>query len=455
VLYGTPIPICTSSLIFNFLNKKPMRTTSLFTSILCLILIAFGSVAHAQATYLKEVIIANGSDFSNPDPATVGAYNPVANTYTLFDSIAVQSVQDIVVEDSFAYLAAESVIIKYNLNTHSRVDTIVYAGILSLSIIDDYLAAGKYYGTTPFVTFYDKNTLDSLFSIDSINNAVRGVVLKDSLYVPYNVVGSDFFSDTLGLLAVVDLSTHTVARIVALDTAGVGASSVFAYGNDIFVIADGSGSLIQYHPATGSFDQYKIGISAIGNSKWFTLQGEILYAEMDGKIGTYNMATHQVVNGNIIDLNAITSPSYFIVAAAYDTINEQFYLNYSDFSSEGYSLVYDITGARIDSFHTGVANEAIALYYAPIPTGVANIAAGIDLQIFPNPAINILHITFEAIGTVQLSLKDLSGRSVMERSISSNGVYQEQLSLANLANGLYLLRITNGTESYTSKVIKL
>jgi hypothetical protein len=252
----------------------------------------------------------------------------------------------------------------------------------------------------------------------------------------------------------VDLATNTVARIVELDTAGVGASSVFAYGNDIFIIADGSGSLLQYHPATGTFDQYEIGISAIGNSKWYSLRGGVLYAKLGSSIGSYNLQSHQVVDADIVTLTNLTGPAYFAMAAAYDTLNEQFYLTYSDFTTSGFCLVYDTTGARVDSFYTGIASEAIGLYYSPVITGVCEVA-NLQLNVYPNPVSDVLNISFNTTGIVQLSLKDLSGKIVLERSVSSNGAYHGQLSLANLAEGLYLLQITNGKESTTSKVIKL
>ncbi len=168
-----------------------MRTVfTKFQLVVALILAGFSVAAQTP-----NVIIANGGqfEFAMPyaDRATIGAYNPTNQQYWVFDTIQVESVQDIAIDGNYGYLAATDSILKYDLTTYEKVGQAYFAGIRSLSVHDTLLFAGRYFGSGSFLQVFHATTLDSLFSIPEVNNTVYDVaVVGDSAYIPYNALGT-------------------------------------------------------------------------------------------------------------------------------------------------------------------------------------------------------------------------------------------------------------------------
>ncbi|MDX2002862.1 MAG: T9SS type A sorting domain-containing protein [Chitinophagales bacterium] len=425
--------------------------SKVFFTILSFFIASVTSNLSAQNDTLYKVFIANGGTFEfNPpfvDRTSVGVYEPYQEAYSVVDSVQVESVQDMVSDGEFVYLAAQDSIIKYNVFTNSRVASIPFAGILSLHFIDNYLIAGKYYGAEPFVVAYSKN-LDSLFAISGIDNTVSGVAkLGDSLYVSFNVTGSSFI-DTLGRLAVVDLNTKTLVKIVELDTAGAGATSVFAHNGKVYIIASNTGNLLEYDVTDGGLTTYHLDITDIGYSNWFELHNGLLYAQMGNAIATFNFNNAQT--NTVLDLANLSSPSFFLAAAAFDTINQHFYLTYSDYATGGYCLVYDTAATRIDSFQTGIASEALALVYRTGPVGVEETKAQVGVKVFPNPFGNEMVVEYNSAKAANCRLTDLSGHIWFQNSINSS----YHIDTKDLPAGIYLLHLENSEFSSTKKLLK-
>lgn len=82
-------------------------------------------------------------------------------------------------------------------------------------------------------------------------------------------------------------------------------------------------------------------------------------------------------------------------------------------------------------------------------------AATIGMEVFPNPATDVVNVKFDAQGgTYTVSLTDLSGRSVAAPVVSSTtGVQQIALPVNGLASGNYLVTIATEGASYTQHVV--
>ncbi|MBL7809595.1 MAG: zinc-dependent metalloprotease, partial [Saprospiraceae bacterium] len=82
--------------------------------------------------------------------------------------------------------------------------------------------------------------------------------------------------------------------------------------------------------------------------------------------------------------------------------------------------------------------------------GVYNFLAG------PNPVTDQLNIQFDASGNVEttLQLMDLAGRIVGQETVSATeGLNSLSMPMNHLANGLYLLQVRAGEESFLIKVV--
>ncbi|MBL4651728.1 MAG: T9SS type A sorting domain-containing protein [Flavobacteriales bacterium] len=323
-----------------------------------------------QAQQFSNVIIANGGQFEQVAPyndrATIGAYSPANGQYWVFDTIMVESVQGVVVDGNYAYLAATDSIIKYDLTTYKRVGQAYFAGIRSITIIDTLLFAGRFYdysGTLSFLEVFDKNTLTSLFSVPEIDQIVYSVqVIGDSAYVPYNQKGlidqspqfPQFgeYLDTIGKIAVIDLVNQVFVRDILLDTMGAGAKAIYNYNDQLYTVCDVNGVIAHYDPINNTTTYDIAGVSG-----GFAQVDSLIYLNTGfGVVGTYDVKNMQIVNNALVSTGST-------VASALDTLNDEFYFNTTDYGSFGKSFIYDFTGNLADSFDINVSPQAMDVDY--------------------------------------------------------------------------------------------
>ncbi len=89
--------------------------------------------------------------------------------------------------------------------------------------------------------------------------------------------------------------------------------------------------------------------------------------------------------------------------------------------------------------------------------GVDENVLGRSLMVYPNPASDILKVSFESFGGADATVRvlDLSGKEVARLdSKNLNGSFNEELNLSRLARGIYLLEVSSGDLKATRKLIK-
>jgi hypothetical protein len=80
---------------------------------------------------------------------------------------------------------------------------------------------------------------------------------------------------------------------------------------------------------------------------------------------------------------------------------------------------------------------------------------GNDITIVPNPTTGVFVIDFGGLtGMTSVEVIDLFGRVALSETIMLNGTEQSQYDLSSLAKGIYNIRIINGDDSRTIKVVK-
>ena len=88
-----------------------------------------------------------------------------------------------------------------------------------------------------------------------------------------------------------------------------------------------------------------------------------------------------------------------------------------------------------------------------------SMAADAKLAMFPNPnngeqLTMSLSAVEEGVNTISVDIFDLSGARVSSRTIAVNGgMVQQVLSLGEMAEGLYVVSITAGTQRYTERLV--
>ncbi len=135
------------------------------------------------------------------------------------------------------------------------------------------------------------------------------------------------------------------------------------------------------------------------------------------------------------------------------------------------SPVIDITGQYVDpasGVATNFTSPVVYTSYAPVNYSPKNYTVTVtfnsgiesqnltDIQIFPNPTSDYLTVEIDAISTTQVSLelKDIEGRKVQNISeLCTVGKNSFGFDLRGLANGLYLLQISNSEKTVTHKIM--
>jgi hypothetical protein len=78
------------------------------------------------------------------------------------------------------------------------------------------------------------------------------------------------------------------------------------------------------------------------------------------------------------------------------------------------------------------------------------------INIYPNPADNQINISFSTMKNtnLDLTLADISGRIILqERYFTTLGVNKHQINLDGISDGIYLLNITENSNSFRYKVV--
>jgi hypothetical protein len=393
-------------------------------------------------------MIANGGrfEFAPPysDRATIASYNPATNTYVVFDTIQVESVQDVVIDTNYAYLAAQDSIVKYNLSTLQREAIAYFPNLKKLEVHGNYLLVGKWYGGGDYFAVYNKTNLQPIFSSSQITETVRGMaILGDSIYVAHNLKGTvdqippfGVYADSIGMLAVFHLPSQTFVRNIILGENAAGAGKTFVHNNAVYTICEERDYLFKYTPATNQLDSFNIGVNY-----FLQFHNGILYSDFPTGIGAYNLNTNTM----------LPTPAFVFgfVAGTYDYISSNFYFTTTDFISYGKLYKVNNNGNIIDSVNVGISCEAIALQYLTNTSNTELAKAELTSNVFPNPFINFINVTLPE--NSEVFAYDYSGKLVY----SSNSVSNHHLiSTDNWRSGMYILKIVSDNNVQTFKILK-
>jgi len=237
-----------------------MKKLFIFTTILFIIFFVEIHSVQAQGNeWVNQVIIVNGGKFEAPpftDYVTVQKYDPVTQTSTVFDVIHTQSVQDVIIDEHFAYVAAQDSIIKYDIDTYQRVAAIADSGLSKLYKYGDKVLVSKQFPIKRFFLEVLDENLSLLARVQNISGECAGIISgADTIYLAVN----GGYAGTEGKLARIKTSNWTVVGETNLGPDAVGIWNLYNYGNKIYSVnrtpAGGAnrGSISVYDIYLGTF----------------------------------------------------------------------------------------------------------------------------------------------------------------------------------------------------------
>jgi len=88
-------------------------------------------------------------------------------------------------------------------------------------------------------------------------------------------------------------------------------------------------------------------------------------------------------------------------------------------------------------------------------TGIEDITIINEMEIYPNPATNVLMVELDLkeASDVQIGLYDVTGKLVVENKVSNVVTLAQPMDVTELANGIYLVRVTLGSDTITYRVV--
>lgn len=152
--------------------------------------------------------------------------------------------------------------------------------------------------------------------------------------------------------------------------------------------------------------------------------------DLDELKGTPGLDVNQVSHIRIVDVIGSIDPQYASKDKDGRIINAPYP---SNFNSGG----FDLRGIGVISSNMP-------------PAAIDQLAAQLELKLYPNPATNDLIIGSNGKENLNYQITDISGRSLLNGSFRNN----TRIHISSLAPGLYFVRLDNGKEQSVSKIRK-
>jgi len=396
--------------------------------------------------YVHQVLIANEGffDFQTNaiiEPATIGTYNPSTQTYVVVDTLDGQRFSsDVIIDGNFYYVAADTKIFKYDLNTHQEVASVTLTGVRNLAIAGDKLIAtrGEYLQTfDSYLQVFDKNTMQLLAALDTTVGpkwATQNIVVVNN--IAYVAVNNAYeWGNEKGLIGQLDLNTLQYGNEIDLGPEGKNPDNLFLFNNELVTVnnKDWSGASVSKISLNGNVNTQNLANAVTGCGTSALRDDKLVYQiSMENTLNDYsllNMAYEGPVNG-------ITENFYDL---AQDPVSGNLYASNTDFFSTGKVYVFSPNNNELTQFNAGVSPGTI-VFDVRSSVGVYEVEA--KVAVYPNPCTDQIQISGLTPNT-SYTLTDAAGTTMLKGS-------ETVLSLTHFAKGIYFLNV-NGT---LTKIVK-
>lgn len=390
--------------------------------------------------YVHQVLVANEGffDFQTNaiiEPATIGSYNPQTQIYTIVDTLDGQRFSsDVVIDGDFYFVAADTKIFKYNLNTHQEVGSIVLPGVRNLAIAGNKLIAtrGEYLQTfDSYLQIFDKNTLQLIAALDTNNGpkwATQNiVVVNDIAYIAVN--NAYEWGNEKGLIGQLDLNTLQYGSEIDLGAEGKNPDNMFLFNNELYTVnnKDWSGASVSKVSLNGAVNTQNLANAVTGCGTSALRDDKLVYQiSMENTLNDYNLLNMALVG----PVAGITNNFYDL---AQEPISGNLYASVTDFFSTGSVRIFDNANNLVNEFATGVSPGTIVF---DVRTSVGLTELNTTIGVYPNPSNGVFQISGLSEGdTYQIA--NATGQVLLEGQNAN-------IDLRAFAAGVYLIQTPKG-----------
>ena len=383
--------------------------------------------------YLHQVLILNEGYYdyqtsTQGAPVTIGSFNPSTQTYQEVSTInGMRFASDLIIEGNVYYVAADTKILKYDLNSHALLDEVNCPGVRNLAFYQGKLVAtrGEYLTTySSYLHVYDANNLNLITAIDTVQGpkwATQNLVIDGSnAYVAVN--NGYEWGNEKGIIGTLDLNNLTYGNELDLGQDGKNPDNLVKYGNFLYTVnnKDWSGASVSKVALDFSSNATVNLAAATGCGTSALRDDKLIYQiSMQSDLNTFDIALM-----NNIGPVAGHQTNYYELAQ--EPLSSNLYCTETDYLSYGKVKIFDPSNVELLEFNAGVAPGTVTFDVRAL----ANLAELTEvLVVSPNPCNDYINVNLKG----EKRLVDALGKNVL---VSSN----ETLNLSSLPAGIYTLQ---------------
>lgn len=316
---------------------------------------------------INQVLILNEGryDYTTGEietPVTIGSYDPVTNNYSVVDTIeGARFASDMIINGDYFYIAADTQLLKYDLNTYELLASQLVTGVRNILIVNDNLFVSRgEYGVSfdSYFQIYSKSDLTFISELDTTEGpkwTTQNMVHTDNkLYVAIN--NGFEWGNEKSLIGVLDLSTLSYLEEIDLGSDATNPDNMMITDDYIYTVNNKNWSGASFSKVDlSTHSSTTINVSDVSTGCGTScLRGDKINFQisMDSVLLEWDPAT-LLSSGNPLGINQ----NFYELA--YDEVNNYLYASETDYSTYGKVHIYDADNNLVSVFDCGVSPGTI------------------------------------------------------------------------------------------------
>ena len=295
-------------------------------------------------------------------PVTIGSYDPVTNNYSVVDTIeGARFASDMIISGDYFYVAADTQLLKYDLNTYELLASQSVTGVRNILIVNDNLFVSRgEYGVSfdSYFQIYSKSDLTFISELDTTEGpkwTTQNMVHTDNkLYVAIN--NGFEWGNEKSLIGVLDLSTLSYLEEIDLGSDATNPDNMMITDDYIFTVNNKNWSGASFSKVDlSTHSSTTINVSDVSTGCGTScLRGDKINFQisMDSVLLEWDPAT-LLSSGNPLGINQ----NFYELA--YDEVNNYLYASETDYTTYGKVQIYDADNNLVSEFDCGVSPGTI------------------------------------------------------------------------------------------------